>query len=102
MWIALILGVLAVAYVVAVVRTAAMNKDPLQQELAALIMEMMAKGADGPAQNLFAVSVTGRFMRAMVADAGAQQTRLVHALSICRPSLSASGYEVARQIVRRF
>ncbi len=41
MWIGIIIGVVVIAYVVMAARTAALNKDPLQIELANLIIEMM-------------------------------------------------------------
>lgn len=102
MWIAAVLGALIVGYVLLVARTAKLNADPLQQELAGLLMEMMASGADQSAQALFSVSATNRFIRSMVVDRGAQQTRLAHALSLCRPSLSEQDYQRARMIVRDF
>lgn len=101
MWIALIIGLVVIAYVVMVARTAALNKDPLQIELGNLILEMMASGADATAQKIFVVSITSRFMRSMVLDYGKQKTRLAHALTLARPHLSQLGYDQARMILRQ-
>ena len=100
MWIAICLSAVALGYAILVARTAKMNADPLQKELAALIMEMMAAGADRSAQTIFGVSVMNRFVRAMVLDEGARQSRLAHALSMCRPHLSAVEFQEARHIIR--
>lgn len=101
MWVALaIVAALAVVWGLLVARAAAMNRDPTQQELAHLIMEMMASGADEDAQLLFTVSSTRALMMAAV-DPGERQTRLAHALSMVKPVLNPLGYETARRIIRQ-
>lgn len=100
MWLAIVIGVAVIGYAFLVVRAVRLNNAPLQKELAALIMEMMAAGADRSAQSIFSASVTGRFMGAMILDQSARQTpdgpRPVHA----QTDLSDQGYQAARQITR--
>ena len=100
MWIFVII-VIAVAALwgFTVMKTAALNRDPVQQELAHLIMEMMANGATEDAQLIFSVSTTRAMMTRMI-DPREQQTRLAHALSMVKPMLNPVGYETARQIIR--
>jgi hypothetical protein len=96
MWLAIVLGVAVIGSAFMVIRTAQLNSDPLQKELASLVMEMMAKGADDSAQAIFAVSAFNR----MAMESGDRQARLAHALSMCRPMLSAQDFGTARMILR--
>lgn len=100
MWAVIIIVVAVVAvWGFMVMKTAAMNRDPVQQELAHLIMEMMANGATQEAQLIFSVSSTRAMMTRMI-DPREQQTRLAHALSMVKPMLNPIGYDTARQIIR--
>jgi hypothetical protein len=77
-----------------------LNKDPLQHELAHLIIAMMVCGAAQEAQLSFVVSSRNQFTKAMVSDPSKQQKRLAHALTMARPTLGRAGYERARSIIR--
>lgn len=101
MWI-VVVGIVAVVMVwgVMVMKTAAMNRDPVQQEIAHLIMEMMANGATQDAQLIFNVSSTRVLMTRMI-DPRERHTRLAHALSMVKPMLNPLGYGTARQIIRQ-
>jgi len=76
------------------VRTGKMNRDPAQQAIADLIVELEAKGAP-PGE---------RFLRECMAIAqgapGSVSTRLAHALSLARPRISSKTYEDVRQLFR--
>ena len=100
MWIVISIVVAVVAaWSFMVMKAAAMNRDPVQQELARLIMEMMANGATDDAQLIFSLSSTRAMMTRMI-DPREQQTRLAHALSMVKPMLNPLGYDTARQIIR--
>jgi hypothetical protein len=76
-----------------------LDKDPLQHELAHLIVGMMVRGADKSAQHSFVVNITDQFTKATVSDRSKQQKRLAHALSMARPKLGPDGYRRARSII---
>ena len=100
MWIVIIIVVAVVAaWSFMVMKAAAMNRDPVQQELARLIMEMMANGATDDAQLIFSLSSTRAMMTRMI-DPREQQTSLAHAISMVKPMLNPLGYDTARQIIR--
>lgn len=100
MWI--IIGIVAVVFIgilAFIAKVGAMNNDPVQRELAELIVEMMANEATDDAVMLFTVSST-RAMMMRGLDISETQTRLAHALSLAKPRLNEEGYRVAQQIIR--
>ena len=92
-----IVAIIAVVWLI--VKTQAMNNDPVQLQLADLIVEMMANEATDDAVMLFTISSTRAMMMAGL-DIGETQTRLAHALSLAKPRLNEEGYRVAQQIIR--
>lgn len=80
-------------------KTASMNRDPVQIELAGLILEMMEGEATESAQTLFVISSQRALMMAMIPP-NEHQTRYAHALSLAETRLNHEGKQVARSIVR--
>ena len=99
-WIAVVIGLVVATVWFMVARTARLNQDPLQHELASLLLEVLEGCFSTQATHLFVVSSTNAFIRGMVLDKGEQQTRLAHALSMLRPQLSPSHYEALRLFLR--
>ena len=100
MWIAIgIAAVIGVVFVFSVMKTAGLNQDPVQQELAGLILEMMEGEATPSAQTLFIVSSQRLFMMRMIPP-NEHHTRYAHALSLANKLLNAEGQAVARTIIR--
>ncbi len=98
-WIA-ITGLVAIGVLLwTLLKVNRLNDDPVQKELAHLILEMMANGATTEAQTIFVVSSTRAMMMGFV-NPRERHTRLAHALSIAKPMLNAHGYEVAKGILR--
>lgn len=100
MWIVVgIVALIGVWFSFGVMKTAGMNRDPIQLELAGLILEMMAGEATESAQTLFVISSQRVFMTRMIPP-NEQQTRYAHALSLAETQLNSQGKEVARSIIR--
>jgi hypothetical protein len=97
-------AVLAAIAIFAVVRlltrTSALNQDPVQRELAALIVEYANSGLDESAATLFAVSSQRVFMTNFITEERDQRNRFAHALSMARFQLSPAQYEFVRQVLR--
>lgn len=80
-------------------KTASMNRDPVQLELADLILEMMEGEASESAQTLFVISSQRLFMTRMI-EPNEHQTRYAHALSLAETRLNQEGKQVARSVIR--
>ena len=81
-------------------RTARLNSDPLQHDLANLLAELLSSEFSETGVAIFEVSKTNRFVAAFVLSNREQQTRLAHALSLLRPNLTTDGYEALKQYLR--
>jgi hypothetical protein len=97
---AIVVAVLIYFYVRLVMKTARLNDDPLQNELAGLILEYANSNLDEDAATLFAVSSQRAFVMRMVTEQSEQQSRFAHALSLARQHLTPAQYEFVRTVLR--
>ncbi len=101
----LVFGAIAVALVAyfvlkGVARTAALNNDPAQQELAYLIVEYANSSLDDSAATLFAVSSQRVFLTHFITEEREQRNRFGHALSLARSQLTPVQFNFVRTVLR--
>ena len=82
-------------------KAARFNDDPLQKELAFLIVEYANSDLGTGALMLFTVSTSRAFISSMILNEAEQQTRLAHALSLARRDLTPRQYDFVRQVLRQ-
>ena len=81
-------------------RVAQMNDDPLQKELASLIIELANADRDDSAVALFSISTLRAFSMRLIGDEKEQRHRLAHALSMARPMIAPMQYQYVRALLR--
>ena len=91
LWILILLG--AGVYIFIVYRTAKLNRDPVQQEIARLLMEVSESGFTEQATVLYVFSLNNLFIRSMIIEERAQNSRQIHALSMLKSHISKTEYE---------
>ena len=77
-----------------------LNNDPLQQELASLLLEASEHNFSLPAQQILMVSSVRVLFEGMITSQSEKSTRLAHALSMVKPLLSPNHYQMAKMIYR--
>ena len=78
-------------------KTNRLNQDEIQNELCALIKELDRSPEQGNNITIFTLG----YNRALMFADGSRSTRLSHALSMARPSISADTYAFVKTLFRQ-